>query len=905
MGVWLLECDEREAHQFWSDWLQPEPNRYSAVIAQSIPRMQVKDVNDDHVLLFVQIKANGILNALSVISIAICLVICWYTTTNLFNILIYITRHFDDVYSLLLGLLVGLLYAMTIFSPFLILWYIEHQFVRYEIALIAEIMVSGIEVYPVTLASHWVFFPQDRITIPLGIVLVLALQAVPWLESAQLFVFLPLIIFIALNILRLYVIEYAFFKLADLFKTYDYWKLRAAELSGMVEAFAVPSIFYAILLIFQNVNINTALVYRNTHFAGINTEPVEKIAIALKMIQVSIGVPYIVNEGGIYFSPELSQNIVEGIKLQLASSLIFFTFITILLLLFAITSSIMRCRNWIFAWKELRYRAPRVKLESKLSVITTVSIFVIWLTSYLQIICGVAVIGVGLVWAFQGYNEVSPAIWIKPFILYQAGMEEVFGDTPGYYITHLCVLLILTPALLWILMYIYSFANSCWRFSKIALQDKQQHPYLKEKLQDLCKDINSPLPLIELDTTTVAWPDTTVFLPSPRFTVIRVPVALVAELSESQIAVVLAHELGHVFLHARKLWLTQLISMLSLVGPGYLTLLLDYWNMELEADAFAIRLTGAREDLQYVLEQEDIIPLRAKRLLRPEHSARTSIGSARLDRWRTQWPLVGHFVELYTFYFDPRAALWGYLRPSAQERIEHLQSLMITVLVHEPRPEKHRIEGKQHHGMPTLTSSAGNNEELGKTIFLAKKRLAFENANNLDDQSILRDAYTRIQGMRTELESLEETFDKFTINAKRVLLLAIEEARYLNHSYIGTQHLLLGIIREGEGTAAIILNSMELKYDVVRNAVVFMFGIGEDTQIKNYDLALTHKAQSALALAIEESNRLGYPYVGTEHLLLGLALLEDGGAVVVCDLCDLSIKKLYDYSSTLLKIEPL
>ncbi|MEW6063837.1 MAG: ATP-dependent Clp protease ATP-binding subunit [Bacillota bacterium] len=122
-------------------------------------------------------------------------------------------------------------------------------------------------------------------------------------------------------------------------------------------------------------------------------------------------------------------------------------------------------------------------------------------------------------------------------------------------------------------------------------------------------------------------------------------------------------------------------------------------------------------------------------------------------------------------------------------------------------------------------------------------------------------------------------FQRFTERARKVLVLAQEEARRLKYPYIGTEHILLGLIREGEGIAARVLEQMNVSADKVKTAVEQMVETGN--QPVPADIPPTPRAKRVLELAVEESRQLGHNYVGTEHLLLGLIREGEGVAAQV------------------------
>ena len=121
-------------------------------------------------------------------------------------------------------------------------------------------------------------------------------------------------------------------------------------------------------------------------------------------------------------------------------------------------------------------------------------------------------------------------------------------------------------------------------------------------------------------------------------------------------------------------------------------------------------------------------------------------------------------------------------------------------------------------------------------------------------------------------------FERFTDRARRVVVLAQEEAKMLNHNYIGTEHILLGLIHEGEGVAAKALESLNISLDAVREQVQDIIGQGQ--QQPTGHIPFTPRAKKVLELSLREALQLGHNYIGTEHILLGLLELEGGTGVL-------------------------
>ncbi len=120
-------------------------------------------------------------------------------------------------------------------------------------------------------------------------------------------------------------------------------------------------------------------------------------------------------------------------------------------------------------------------------------------------------------------------------------------------------------------------------------------------------------------------------------------------------------------------------------------------------------------------------------------------------------------------------------------------------------------------------------------------------------------------------------FDRFTERARKVIILAKEEAKRFNHDYIGTEHILLGLIKEGESVAAAVLQNLGLSLDTIRLEVEKLVQFGPSTIVSG-DIPFTPKAKKVIELAMDEARRLGHNYIGTEHLLLGLIKEGEGVA---------------------------
>ncbi|PZC40088.1 MAG: ATP-dependent Clp protease ATP-binding subunit ClpC [Chloroflexi bacterium] len=146
---------------------------------------------------------------------------------------------------------------------------------------------------------------------------------------------------------------------------------------------------------------------------------------------------------------------------------------------------------------------------------------------------------------------------------------------------------------------------------------------------------------------------------------------------------------------------------------------------------------------------------------------------------------------------------------------------------------------------------------------------------------------------------MSNRFDKFTEKARKVLTLAQEEAQRFNHNYIGTEHLLLGLISENDGVAAKVFGNLNIEINKVRSAIEFIIGRGERPNAN--EIGLTPRAKKVIELAVDEARKLGHSYIGTEHLLLGLVREGEGIASGVLESLGVNLDNVRNELSSLLE----
>lgn len=148
----------------------------------------------------------------------------------------------------------------------------------------------------------------------------------------------------------------------------------------------------------------------------------------------------------------------------------------------------------------------------------------------------------------------------------------------------------------------------------------------------------------------------------------------------------------------------------------------------------------------------------------------------------------------------------------------------------------------------------------------------------------------RFRGQQGDEGPMQGRFDKFDEQARRVLSLAQEEAQRLNHNFIGTEHLLLGLVDLDDSTAVRILKSLDVQLQKVRIQVEMIIG-HEDRPVAS-DIGLTRRAKKVVELAVDEARRLNHRYIGTEHILIGLIREGEGIAARVLESMGVNLERV-------------
>ena len=170
----------------------------------------------------------------------------------------------------------------------------------------------------------------------------------------------------------------------------------------------------------------------------------------------------------------------------------------------------------------------------------------------------------------------------------------------------------------------------------------------------------------------------------------------------------------------------------------------------------------------------------------------------------------------------------------------------------------------------------------------AQKEAEMHSVNPLNQFSQLLKKIT--QGKHTTPAELLNRFDRFTKRSRHVLTLAQEEAQRLQHNYIGTEHLLLGLLDEGEGIAARVLKNLGVEIDRTRQSIEAIIGQGDQVAIG--EVGLTPRVKKVIELAADEARQLNHKFIGTEHLLLGIIREGQGIAAKVLEGLGLQLEQI-------------
>ncbi|HVB62486.1 MAG TPA: Clp protease N-terminal domain-containing protein [Ktedonobacteraceae bacterium] len=236
---------------------------------------------------------------------------------------------------------------------------------------------------------------------------------------------------------------------------------------------------------------------------------------------------------------------------------------------------------------------------------------------------------------------------------------------------------------------------------------------------------------------------------------------------------------------------------------------------------------------------------------------------------------------------------------------------VIELAVDEARSMNHHYIGTEHLLLGLVREGGGIGAGVLQSMGVNLENLRTSTIQIVDSTQTARTAQEQATGpaataaaqsgtserSEASVSANRNRFDKFTERARKVLSLAQEEAQRFQHNYIGTEHLLLGLVREGDGVAAKVLTNLGVTLEEVRTTIESIIGRGD--RIALGEIGLTPRAKKVIELAVDEARRLNHHYIGTEHLLLGL--VREGEGIAAGALESLGVK-LEDVRKETLKV---
>jgi Zn-dependent protease with chaperone function len=995
MPVVILSCDEQQAQDICSKWLQEPAGYINCIVKYETSSIPVE--GPPRTWLSFKCKPEKAAETRAITVMGGCLLLClllilllppfviWAgklsaTSTPFIKLLVVI--------GLDIGL--GLPFLITLLSPLYTLGRLYRLCHREESQLFGVFLVDGVDCNVLNPGDHWTWFPDDSYIIMFGF---LGIACIRWLTAfnvwnvLQLFYpILPiLLVFFILLVLR----TIMYVPLKNISHLPLFWKIKVTALVDVSAIFYFPIFFYLLLLIVGHITLFILIV----PYAILQNHSISEIATILTTLSSDSWIIHSIKQlGGLDEFSRFFASTSSNFHFEYTVYAEWAVGAGIFLGLFHSTRSIFQPKALdILQWK-LRELPEDMVFKGSHPLVHGALLLEWLLEGWIAKFAGIA-IGLGCLLVIFLPSELVAGQWSIPFLWYQASFQIFLGIVAGRIIANALLLLAIAPMLFWLLLWFIALIRDCGQFLGLLFsRQRKRDKKVQTIMSDLCKTLHIHQPIVRLVQNATGWPSTTFFLPIPMFSVIHLPTGLITELTQPELRLVLAHELGHVTKHAWKVWWLQVLSRLSLNGPGYLTLFLDYWRMEMEADMFAVQLTGDRRELITLLEQKK---LKGRLLvLSGKQGDSNTLEAKNVRSHLMQHAWVDQLVKTYNLHFgDP---FWGVFHPPEEERVKNLYNFVFKrenlgspdryteqakVVIERTRVEARRFQndsirtehlllGLLHEdSIIKMLRDVSANPDLvpqdieqfmkrGKSLasdtidFLpfTKKvlvRAAVEASLRnqpsigpdhlllgiLQEQNslavkILKRLNVDLEKLRMAIAILEEpiqhkdmmqsdptllssslkgeensdmetTIESLTEQAERVITYAKEEARRLQHHYIGTEHLLLGLLRESEGIAAQVLSSLGVKLDKVRSAVEFIIGRG--THPIEGEINLTPRAQKVMKLAGDEADRLNHNAVGTEHILVGIVREREGIAAGILESLVESLEKIQE--ATLAAIE--
>jgi Zn-dependent protease with chaperone function len=664
MGAYVLRCDPATAQEAYDNWLTSQSKitrdwrnlqRVKVYSAAAPPAANTNTVLTTRLESHNGLRAIWLIISLVAIIVSDLIMVRWFQQMVVSEFTPQIQGG-EIISNIVTAVLVALPGAL----PFASLFIFRVFAGMVEDNLMASIEDSGIDVQALSKHHDWLWFPGDMAIIA-GIQLgLLAFQYVLWFGNvAPLRVYLPILLVIVIFILLYAMAESTKARLSRQPHRHVHSRVQVSTVALRISvAFVlVLGLWWIMLGLLHNAFASWVLSSQSPTRA----EP-SLIAIA------AFDLPKLMSETSY---SQLEANIL------LYMGFLPFSATTVLIMLLPLLYVTREVWLGLSGMSESVLLRPGSGLIPKIGdaeppFMMRLVIVLTWLGTMWMMVAGAVIALVGIVWMFWGYRDWMPLIMVAPFLWSQGALETLLGATLGRVAVRVMILAIMAPALILVLMWVVAQVAVFKRLLHDLIFNREVSEPVRENIHSLSQAAGMASPMVLPDDSGAVWPDVWAFLPFTRLAVVRVSRHLVEELEVRYLRLVLAHELGHIAMHLRGIWLAQLLSRFSLLGSGYLTLLFDYERYEIEADRFAFQLTGDREGLAELLGKSAELGLRARLKKLQQDGEQLSGNEPKSLRGVAGTKTWQQLTALYRLCYAE--GLWGYEHPPLEERLATIRA---------------------------------------------------------------------------------------------------------------------------------------------------------------------------------------------------------------------------------------
>jgi uncharacterized RDD family membrane protein YckC/Zn-dependent protease with chaperone function len=656
MGAYILRCTASQATQIWGDWcVSASPSRLYHRRAKL-----TEDSSINGVLLSFEVKPTIRLRALAV-GVLLLAISLFFAFNGAF--VSPVMRGFPKTSPVFYVPVSTAFNCLSFLSPYLILLSLGllHSLLSREDSSLRRFVESqDVDVETVTPRQQWAFFPLDAVVLQVIFSLLLYGVSAFYLRNGDLPIMIgPQIVVIVSYLLLILIGEVADRKLLAARSEFMLWRLRAAQLTFWV---SIPFLFilisYSGLTVYQHAGLALRYAYQQETVPTADAGAKEKVQ---AVYDFDLGT-FLVGKNAAAFRDD-SQVALDYAQGEIPNTRYIPLSLAFLMAIAGLMPPLLTARSarkWRREWGAPVYFAPKAGVRQRMRLSATL-VWLHWFVLAIGNVLSCLIALLALQWMFGITLLPGSLQWQTPFIWYGAAWVNMVGES-GAFLARITLLVMLAPALCWIAIWAVNgsrIVSAAWSRRYPATDSRWA-----SVLAELCPKIGMTIPPLVREEGRLIWPTAMPGVLFFRPASIHYSPAITDRLTDPQLRIIAAHEIAHLKLHTTKIRILQFLSTISLAGPGYLTLLVDYWDMEEKADALAVKMTGDSSAIEEVLVASQQIELAAI-----AEGGRTSTlsrgpsrGSVLNSIRRILWP--------YQFYLD--SPLWGYSRPSPLERLTAL-----------------------------------------------------------------------------------------------------------------------------------------------------------------------------------------------------------------------------------------